>query len=157
MTDRPKTVEELDIKLAQREAEYKRTEQVQAALYKIAEAASLANDMQKFYAAIHDIVGELMYAKNFFIALYDQTTGVLSWPYHVDEVDIDDSTWAPVPYKEDKGATSYVMRTGNTLHALRDSARLLETGDLEIIGTLSEDAIFVPLKTEESILGALGI
>ena len=157
MTDRPKTVEELDIKLAQREAEYKRTEQVQAALYKIAEAASLAKDMQKFYAAIHDIVGELMYAKNFFIALYDQTTGVLSWPYHVDEVDIDDSTWAPVPYKEDKGATSYVMRTGNTLHALRDSARLLETGDLEIIGTLSEDAIFVPLKTEESILGALGI
>ena len=157
MTDSPKTVEELEIKLAQREAEHQRTERVQAALYKIAEAASSTNDMQEFYEALHRTIGELMYAKNIFIALYDQGTGILSWPYHMDEVDVDDSTWAPVSYKEDKGATSYVMRTGMTLHALRDYARLLETGDLEIIGTLSVDAIFVPLKTGESILGALGI
>ncbi len=157
MIDNQRTVEELETRLAQREAEHQRTEQVQAALYKIAEAASSTTDMQEFYEALHRTIGELMYAKNIFIALYDQATGILSWPYHVDEVDVDGSTWAPVRYKEDKGATSYVMRTGNTLHAARDNTRLLEAGELEIIGTLSEDAIFVPLKTGEKTLGALGI
>ena len=51
------------------EAEYRRTEQVQAALYRIAEAASAVEDIQDFYAAIHRIVAELMFARNFYIAL----------------------------------------------------------------------------------------
>ena len=37
-----------------------RSAQVQAALYRIAETASAAQDMQEFYAEIHRIVGELM-------------------------------------------------------------------------------------------------
>ena len=41
---------------------------VQDALYRIAELAGAARDMQEFYAAVHAIVGELMYADNFFIA-----------------------------------------------------------------------------------------
>ena len=28
--------------------------------------------MQEFYRAIHEVVGELMYANNFYIALYDE-------------------------------------------------------------------------------------
>ncbi len=157
MSEHHNTVEELEERLAQREAEFQRAEKLQAALYKIAEAASSTTDLQKFYESIHNIIGELMYAKNFFIALYDQITGMLSWPYHVDELDVDEAAWAPVRYKEDKSATSYVMRTGNTLHALRDRTRLLGTGELEIIGTLSKDAILVPLTTGEKILGVLAI
>ena len=49
------------------EVELARSEQVQAALYRIAETASAAQDMQEFYAEIHRIVGELMYADNFYI------------------------------------------------------------------------------------------
>ena len=44
---------------------------VQDALYRIADAASAAEDLHAFYATIHGIVGELMYARNFYIALYD--------------------------------------------------------------------------------------
>ena len=44
---------------------------VQDALYRIAELAGAARDMQEFYAAVHAVVGELMYAENLFIALYD--------------------------------------------------------------------------------------
>jgi hypothetical protein len=47
------------------ETENRRTEQVQTALYRIADAASAAEDMPEFYAAIHQIVGQLMVAKNF--------------------------------------------------------------------------------------------
>ena len=36
-------------------------------------------DIQDFYIHIHRIVGELMYAENIFIALYDELTGLLSF------------------------------------------------------------------------------
>src|SRR5207245_1514536 len=49
----------------------KRAEQLQAALYHIAEITSSVSDLQQFYCAIHQVVGELMYAKNFYIALCD--------------------------------------------------------------------------------------
>ena len=45
---------------------------IELALYRIAETASAAHDMGEFYASIHAIVGELMYAENFYVALYDE-------------------------------------------------------------------------------------
>ena len=45
---------------------------MQDALYRIAELASAAEDMQEFYRAIHEVVGELMDARNFYLALYDE-------------------------------------------------------------------------------------
>ena len=59
-------------KLEAREATHEHAEKVQSALYRIAETASAAQDMPAFYAQIHEIVGELMYADNFYIALYDE-------------------------------------------------------------------------------------
>ena len=67
------------------EADRERAEQVQNALYRIAETASAAEDMQDFYAEMHRIVGELMYADNFYIALYDEERQAMNWPFYVDE------------------------------------------------------------------------
>ena len=47
------------------EGDRDRAERVQSALYRIAETASAAQDMQAFYAEMHRIVAELMYADNF--------------------------------------------------------------------------------------------
>ena len=69
------------------EAERDRAERVQEALYRIAETASAAEDMGAFYAEIHRIVGELMYADNFYIALYDEERQAMNWPFYVDTVD----------------------------------------------------------------------
>ena len=62
-------------------------EKVQDALYRIAELASAAQDMQEFYRAIHGVVGELMHAESFYIALYDEERRLIGWPYYVDDVD----------------------------------------------------------------------
>ncbi len=56
--------------------EQKKAETLSSALYRIAERTSSAADLQHFYASIHAIVGELMYARNFYIALYDPSTPV---------------------------------------------------------------------------------
>ena len=45
------------------EAERRQAEKVQSALYRIAELASAAQDMQEFYREVHAVVGELMFAK----------------------------------------------------------------------------------------------
>ena len=68
------------------EAERSRALAVQAALYRIAEAASAADDLPAFYRTIHQIVGELMYAENLYIALYDEERGLFNYPYYVDAV-----------------------------------------------------------------------
>jgi len=77
----------LEQKVKERTEELLQSNNIQTALYKIVEATSASQDIQEFYARIHQIVGELMYAGNFFIALYDESSGLLSFPYFVDEKD----------------------------------------------------------------------
>src|SRR5690606_35889388 len=49
--------------------ERERSERLQAALYRIAELASSEEDSAGLYAQVHASVGELISAKNFYIAL----------------------------------------------------------------------------------------
>ena len=67
--------------------EYRRGLALQSALYRIAAKASSVEEMSEFYAFIHAIVGELLDAKNFYIALYDPAADLLTFPYFVDESD----------------------------------------------------------------------
>jgi PAS domain S-box-containing protein len=57
----------------------KRAETLQAALYRIAELTTSVEDMPAFYRAVHGVVGELMYAENFYVALRDEETGILNF------------------------------------------------------------------------------
>ena len=66
--------------------ERKRAEQVQVALYRISEAAQAAQNLDKLFGSIHAIVGELMPARNFYIALYDASADLFHFPYHADQV-----------------------------------------------------------------------
>ena len=71
------------------DTELERSQQVQSALYRIAETASAAQDMHEFYAEIHRIVGGLMYAENFYITLYDEERQQMNWPFALDVEDDD--------------------------------------------------------------------
>src|SRR5258708_7465894 len=128
---------------------------IQKALYEIADAASRVRDLVEFYSALHQIVGRLMAAPNFFIAIHDEQTGMLSWPYYVDEVDL--LPPAPLLLKEFKGGTASVIRSGRLIHTSADARRLLTSGAVELVGTLPEDGIFVPLKMGDKVLGVLAV
>jgi CRP-like cAMP-binding protein len=112
----------LAIRWSETEAEYRRVEQIQAILYRIAAAASAVEDMSEFYASMHRIVGELMEARNFFIALYDDARQMINWPYFVDERDPnipDPRRWDKIGMGEAKGLTVYVLRTGQPMLVTR--------------------------------------
>jgi PAS domain S-box-containing protein len=133
-------------------AEQARAAEVQGALYRIAELASAAEDMQDFYRAIHEVVGELMPATNFFIALYDEQRQLINWPYHVDESGTypDPNKWYPLGEGSGRGTTAYVLRTGEPqLISLERFGELAEQGELDLVGPQSEDWLGVPLKSAE--------
>jgi PAS domain S-box-containing protein len=136
-------------------------EKVQAALYRIAELASAAQDMQEFYSAAHAIVGELMYAENFFIALYDEERQLISWPYYADKVDRDipdPNQWDAFGEGNARGVTAYVLRTGEAqLLPRQRQLELIEQGEVELVGEFTKDSIWlgVPLKAEGRTIGVL--
>jgi PAS domain S-box-containing protein len=132
-------------------SERKRSEKVRAALYAIAATASAAEDLDEFYAAIHGIVGELMYARNFYVALHDPLTSMLSFPYCVDEFDP-----PPAPRLLRKGLTEYVLKTGEPLLMPdEDFPAIVAGGQVENVGTPSVDWLGVPLKSRGRTFGVL--
>jgi GAF domain-containing protein/DNA-binding response OmpR family regulator len=147
--------------LQAREAEHQRTEQVQMTLYRIADAASAAEDMQGFYAAMHQIVGELMAARNFYIALYDYDRQMINFPYYVDEIEVDippPNLWEKVGLGDASGTTAYLLRTGQPLLLSRaEQDELVRAGEIEDVGMPSAYWLGVPLKTDEGIIGVLAV
>ena len=143
----------LEEKVNDRTEELSRSNRIQTALYKIADATSASNDINEFFAQIHGIVSELMYAGNFFVALYDEQSGLLSFPYFVDEKD---QPLPPQPLEKFHGMTSYVIRTGNSFkHGQENFNKLVESGDIELTGSTNVDGIGAPLKFEGKTIGAI--
>jgi len=129
----------------------KRAESLSSALYRIAEKTTSAEDLNQFYGSIHATVSELMYARNFYIALYDPVTQLLSFPYFVDEADP-----RPEPKKLGRGLTEYVLRTGEPLLCTPEVFdSLVKQGEVELIGAPSLDWMGVPLKAANRVFGIL--
>jgi diguanylate cyclase (GGDEF)-like protein/PAS domain S-box-containing protein len=133
--------------------ERKQGERLQSALFRIGEVTETAQEMNAFYAAIHAIVGDLMNARNFYIAIYDEAQRLLAFPYHVDQLD---STPAPAPLG--RGLTEYVLRTGLPLLATPSVfERLQREGEVQLVGAPSLDWLGVPLKRGDRTFGVLAV
>jgi len=131
----------------------RRAQQTQAALYQISEAAHSVADLDELYRRIHAIIGGLINADNFYIALYDEDTGLLSFPYFIDEFDI-----APPPKKPERGLTEYVLRSGQPLLTSPEVyRRLVDTGAIEAVGAPSIDWLGAPLKVKEQTIGVMAL
>jgi PAS domain S-box-containing protein len=131
----------------------KHAEALESALYRISEKANTAEDMQELYAGIHGIIAELMYAKNFYIAVHNKSAQLLSFPYFVDEFD-------PPPETRElkRGLTEYVIRTGEPLLCPEVAfVELVQKGEVESIGAPSVDWLGVPLKDGGEVFGVVAI
>jgi PAS domain S-box-containing protein len=131
----------------------RRSEAVQQAVYRIAEAAGAADGLGALLQAVHGIVGELMPARNLFVALYDRPAGVLTFPYFADQVDTADA-----PRPPGRGLTEYVLRTGRALLGTPEAVAGLERlGEVELVGAPSVDWLGVPLKVGQETVGVLAV
>jgi len=126
----------------------KRLEQ---ALYEISRLSVETDNLVELLRSIHGIIKKLLPAENFYIALYDQKTGLISFPYFVDEYD-----QPPLPHPPGKGLTEYVLKTGAPLLASPEVFNRLEAeGKVQSIGAPSVDWLGVPLKYRDEIFGVM--
>jgi diguanylate cyclase (GGDEF)-like protein/PAS domain S-box-containing protein len=131
--------------------ERKRFELVQNATYRITEAAITSDGIDTLYESIHSILRELISAENLFIALYDSTNGLISFPYYIDQYD-----QKPLKPTVSQGLTGYVIRSGRSLLATPQIYdQLIQQGEVEPIGTKGEDWLGVPLKSDGRIIGVI--
>ena len=141
--------------------DHARAATVQAALYRIAETASAAADMSTFYAKIHEIVGELMYADNFYIALYDEERQQINFPYFRDEVDPDipdPNAWTPFGIREGTGMAAYLLRTGDPLFVnAKGLERLIRERAVEDYGAVAIEWLGAPLKASGRTIGVIAV
>jgi diguanylate cyclase (GGDEF)-like protein/PAS domain S-box-containing protein len=117
---------------------FKRAQKVESALYRIAERTRLSDDMSTFLAAIHSVIGDVLYAENFQIALYDEAANAIRIPYAVD------LKAAPNPSMASYGKSlvETVLSTGESL--------LIRPGSPPPV-----DWLGVPLKRGERTFGVL--
>lgn len=87
--------------------ELRRAETLQRALYEIASLSTADSPQQEHYARLHEIVGRLMFARNFIIATYDAEAGVIRQEYMVDE----DPTEFMTSFPYGEGISSLVIRS----------------------------------------------
>ncbi|HEX6178600.1 MAG TPA: EAL domain-containing protein, partial [Thermoanaerobaculia bacterium] len=132
--------------------ETRRSETLHSVLFRISQLSRESSDLPAFYAAIHRLLGELMDVTNFYIAEYDGERDRLTFPYFVDQFDE-----APEGKPAGRGMTAYVLRSGEPMLVKSDDfQRLIESGEVELIGAPSVDWLGVPLKTGNRTWGVLG-
>lgn len=134
--------------------ERKAAEKLQKAMYLISETVHSSIDLEKMYSSLQRIIGELIRAENFFIAIYDENSDTVHFPYHVDEKNIN-----PGLRHHGKGLTNYVIKTGQPLCVSQaDHAQLINEGKIEKTGDLYMNWLGVPLKTATNeVFGVLGV
>ena len=131
--------------------ERKQAELLQSAVYKIAQAADTSAGLDDLFKSVHAIIGTVMPAGNFYIALYDRAAELLEFPYFRDEEDP-----PPGPTKPGKGLTEHVIRTGRPLLCDEATDRDLRgRGEVALVGAPSAIWLGVPLIVDGVTLGAM--
>jgi diguanylate cyclase (GGDEF)-like protein len=144
---------ELNRELRAEVEERERAERLQAALFRIAELGSTSGGLEEFFAAVHGVVGELLFARNFYIALLADDGGTLAFPYSVDEFDL-----SRVARRLGRGLTEYVLRTGRALLADRATIEVLQQqGEVLSHGARAAVWLGVPLICDARTVGVLAV
>ncbi|PKP30589.1 MAG: hypothetical protein CVU00_13460 [Bacteroidetes bacterium HGW-Bacteroidetes-17] len=130
----------------------KRTELIQKILFNISMAVNTTTDVADFIRYIQTQLGLLMDTSNFFVAFYDEESDTLSVGYIEDEKD-EIEIWPAA-----KSLTGYAVKNKKTLFITKaDIIEMNKKGVIDLIGTLAEVWVGVPLMINETVLGALVI
>jgi diguanylate cyclase (GGDEF)-like protein len=133
--------------------ERKRAERLQRVLFRINEMSVTAGSVEKFYADLHAVVGELLYARNFYIAMLNEDGSQIEFPYSVDERD-----QMRRPRRLARGLTEYVIASGKPMLASRqDIARLEAVGEVRSRGALAQCWLGVPLSRDGVTVGVIAV
>jgi len=152
---RTEELAELNRGLMQEVRERHRAERLQEALFQVAQLATADIDENTFYERVHSVVGRLLDAKNFFIALLSDDRSKLEFPYFMDAGERHQLS-RPLG----RGLSEYVLRRGHAWSGTReDIMALTRAGEVvpHHIGEPSAYWLGVPLKVDEAVIGLVAV
>ena len=135
-----------------------RDREIQNAVFRISDLASASEDLQGFYASLHEIVKDLTSVDAFYIALYHTDEQCISFPYYHDPYDdVQDQESLPLQNRSmipvnklENSLTWKVIRTNEVMRVRADA----EVGG---IGKDAVDWMGIPLRRDGQPIGVVSI
>jgi signal transduction histidine kinase len=126
-------------------------------MYAISKAISTTGNLQALYETIHAILGQVIDATNFFIALYDEPGDRVVFAYFADEKDALYDI-RNVSHPSTRGLTVHILRTGRPLFISQaDPIPPENARNIGIVGTPAAVWLGVPLKLKGRTMGAMAV
>lgn len=143
--------DQLRFAVAREITQRKQTEAMQAALYGISEAAHSADDLADLFRRIHQIIGSMLPAGNFLVALHDQRTRDITFPYIDHAHGMRPDTLLPAY----RSFAAEIIRTGAALLLTADEIACWPQEMQAVAGADGDDWLGIPLAGQHGIIGAL--
>ncbi|MDO6489436.1 EAL domain-containing protein [Colwellia sp. 6_MG-2023] len=138
--------------------EREKSELLQESLYRISELANDASfDIDAFYSKVHNIVGQLINATNFFIAKYDEESDTIEYVYVVDEESNHDRNYFKKRKLSDHYSELVIRQQKTVLLTKQDMQELFESGQTRKPTSDEQSWLGVPLLYVGKLLGVMVI
>ncbi len=152
VSERTRSLNKINAAMSLEIEERKKSEGIQAALFKITDLVSTSSSLDDFFQSVHQVISELMYAKNEYVALLSDDDRFVEFLYHVDQRDVQ---------PEKRPMTEENIKTGLT-------ERILSSGEVILFNRKKEDSkaisgfdcasyLGVPLKDQNRTFGVLAV
>ncbi len=130
--------------------ERKHSEGLQTVLFNISRQIFETTDIHHLLEIVKNELSTLINTNNFYVAFYNEETDMLSMAYRVDEQD----TFTDWP--AEKSLTGYVVRNNKSVLLKSDGfTKLMDSGEVELMGADSEIWLGVPLTVNGKPYGAI--
>ena len=131
--------------------ERKNSELVRQALFRMMQGVSIADNLADQLRVIHEAIGEVVDASNCYVALLDESTGLMHFEFYVDAHD-----QTPTPRPATEGLTGYLLEKNHPLLLTdKQQMEMMANGEVQVIGTISASWLGIPLRTVNATIGAL--
>ena len=122
-------------------------------LNEMAQAISSTLELDELLSVVYQQVTRIVDARNFYIALYDEETEEITFPFVVDPEHRED--WSPL--KKGEGLTGTIIATGQPLLLPCGAAGRYREQGLEIDAGLCRSWLGVPMIAEDRVLGVITV
>ncbi|MGB7468399.1 MAG: PAS domain S-box protein, partial [Candidatus Acidiferrum sp.] len=128
-----------------------RMEAERQVISEVVHALNHTANLDQLLEGIHQALKKVLYAENCFVALHNSKEDKFTFPFFVDQFDV-----APPPQRVGRSCTAFVFRTGSAMLITQSEFdRLVQQGEVELVGSPSPAWLGVPLKTPTATIGVL--
>ncbi|MEP0860337.1 MAG: PAS domain S-box protein [Ignavibacterium sp.] len=128
----------------------KRNSLIKEIQYNIAEALVTFKSLPELFEIVRKELSAIINVRNFYIALYDENTGMF-------RADIEEDELEEIPEWPAEGSMSgYIIKTGKSLMLTQtEIEEMISKGEAGMIGIIPQQWVGVPLKISNNVIGVM--